>query len=89
MFSYVDPVDGSSAVKQGIRIMFTDGSRLVFRLSGTGSSGATVRSESMFYFAWLNQGSRKTSKLSDKYFFATSLPVIKAVTFFICNKVIK
>jgi len=42
-FSYVDPVDGSSAVKQGIRIMFTDGSRLVFRLSGTGSSGATVR----------------------------------------------
>ena len=43
MFSYVDPVDGSSASNQGIRIMFSDGSRLVFRLSGTGSSGATVR----------------------------------------------
>jgi len=42
-FSYVDPIDGSKATKQGIRIMFSDGSRLVFRLSGTGSSGATVR----------------------------------------------
>ena len=42
-FSYVDPIDGSKASKQGIRIMFSDGSRLVFRLSGTGSSGATVR----------------------------------------------
>jgi len=42
-FSYVDPVDGSKAAKQGIRVLFTDGSRIVFRLSGTGSSGATVR----------------------------------------------
>jgi len=42
-FSYTDPIDGSVATKQGIRIMFSDGSRLVFRLSGTGSSGATVR----------------------------------------------
>merc|ERR1719348_37489 len=42
-FSYVDPVDGSKATKQGIRVIFTDGSRVVFRLSGTGSSGATVR----------------------------------------------
>jgi len=42
-FSYNDPIDGSKASKQGIRIMFSDGSRLVFRLSGTGSSGATVR----------------------------------------------
>merc|ERR1712025_1344049 len=42
-FSYVDPIDGSKATEQGIRIMFSDGSRLVFRLSGTGSSGATVR----------------------------------------------
>eukprot|EP00092_Neocalanus_flemingeri_P031038 GFUD01033718.1.p1 GENE.GFUD01033718.1~~GFUD01033718.1.p1 ORF type:complete len:563 (-),score=165.78 GFUD01033718.1:500-2188(-) len=42
-FSYTDPIDGSKASKQGIRIMFSDGSRLVFRLSGTGSSGATVR----------------------------------------------
>jgi len=42
-FSYTDPIDGSQANKQGIRIFFADGSRLVFRLSGTGSSGATVR----------------------------------------------
>jgi phosphoglucomutase len=42
-FSYTDPVDGSVSLKQGIRIMFTDGSRVVFRLSGTGTSGATLR----------------------------------------------
>ncbi|MDX2215157.1 MAG: alpha-D-glucose phosphate-specific phosphoglucomutase [Oculatellaceae cyanobacterium bins.114] len=42
-FSYTDPVDGSVSQKQGIRIGFTDGSRVVFRLSGTGTQGATVR----------------------------------------------
>lgn len=42
-FSYVDPVDGSVASKQGVRFVFTDGSRIIFRLSGTGSAGATVR----------------------------------------------
>eukprot|EP00270_Netrium_digitus_P003216 TRINITY_DN1364_c0_g1_i1.p1 TRINITY_DN1364_c0_g1~~TRINITY_DN1364_c0_g1_i1.p1 ORF type:complete len:644 (+),score=211.98 TRINITY_DN1364_c0_g1_i1:34-1932(+) len=42
-FSYTDPVDGSVASKQGIRFVFTDGSRFIFRLSGTGSAGATVR----------------------------------------------
>lgn len=42
-FSFTDPVDGSVASKQGLRFVFTDGSRIVFRLSGTGSSGATVR----------------------------------------------
>ncbi|CAM1296034.1 PGM1 (predicted) [Pycnogonum litorale] len=42
-FSYVDPVDNSVANKQGIRIILTNGSRIIFRLSGTGSSGATVR----------------------------------------------
>jgi phosphoglucomutase len=42
-FSYVDPVDGSVAKGQGIRFVFEDGSRMIFRLSGTGSSGATVR----------------------------------------------
>jgi phosphoglucomutase len=42
-FSYVDPVDGSTTTKQGIRIGFTDGSRIVFRLSGTGTEGATLR----------------------------------------------
>lgn len=42
-FEYVDPIDSSVAMKQGIRIIFEDGSRIVFRLSGTGSSGATIR----------------------------------------------
>ncbi|MGB3571864.1 MAG: alpha-D-glucose phosphate-specific phosphoglucomutase [Phormidesmis sp.] len=42
-FSYTDPIDGSVSQKQGIRIGFTDGSRMVFRLSGTGTQGATVR----------------------------------------------
>jgi phosphoglucomutase len=42
-FSYTDPIDGSISQKQGVRIGFTDGSRIVFRLSGTGTSGATLR----------------------------------------------
>ncbi|WP_121969120.1 alpha-D-glucose phosphate-specific phosphoglucomutase [Leptolyngbya sp. BC1307] len=42
-FSYTDPIDGSVSDKQGIRIGFTDGSRMVFRLSGTGTQGATLR----------------------------------------------
>ncbi len=42
-FSYTDPVDGSVSNKQGIRIGFTDGSRIIFRLSGTGTQGATLR----------------------------------------------
>ena len=42
-FSYTDPVDGSVSTGQGVRIMFTDGSRIVFRLSGTGTGGATLR----------------------------------------------
>ncbi|XP_078445968.1 phosphoglucomutase [Wolffia australiana] len=42
-FSYTDPVDGSVASKQGIRFVFSDGSRIIFRLSGTGSAGATIR----------------------------------------------
>jgi len=42
-FSYTDPVDNSVTTKQGIRIGFTDGSRIVFRLSGTGTKGATLR----------------------------------------------
>jgi len=42
-FEYTDPIDGSVAKKQGLRFVFTDGSRIIFRLSGTGSAGATVR----------------------------------------------
>ncbi|MBD1851906.1 alpha-D-glucose phosphate-specific phosphoglucomutase [Cyanobacteria bacterium FACHB-502] len=42
-FAYLDPIDGSISQQQGIRIGFTDGSRIVFRLSGTGTQGATLR----------------------------------------------
>jgi phosphoglucomutase len=42
-FRYVDPVDGSVSEKQGLRFVMKDGSRIVYRLSGTGSVGATVR----------------------------------------------
>jgi phosphoglucomutase len=42
-FAYTDPVDGSRSEHQGIRVGFTDGSRIVYRLSGTGTEGATLR----------------------------------------------
>ena len=42
-FAYTDPVDGSVSQKQGVRVVLTDGSRVVFRLSGTGTEGATLR----------------------------------------------
>jgi len=42
-FSYTDPVDGSVMTKQGLRIFLEDGSRIVLRLSGTGTAGATLR----------------------------------------------
>jgi len=43
MFEYKDPVDGSVSKNQGVRFIFADGSRFVFRLSGTGVAGATIR----------------------------------------------
>jgi phosphoglucomutase len=42
-FAYLDPTDQSVSSRQGVRILFEDGSRLVFRLSGTGTEGATIR----------------------------------------------
>ncbi len=42
-FAYHDPIDGSVSKNQGIRVLFEGGSRVVFRLSGTGTSGATIR----------------------------------------------
>ncbi len=42
-FSYTDPIDGSLSLNQGVRILFACGSRIVFRLSGTGTEGATLR----------------------------------------------
>lgn len=51
-FVYTDPVDGSVAKNQGIRFVFDDGSRIIFRLSGTGSAGATIRSAAIRRPAW-------------------------------------
>ena len=42
-FSYTDPIDGSVSARQGIRVLFADGARIVYRLSGTGTEGATIR----------------------------------------------
>ncbi|MFO1121505.1 MAG: alpha-D-glucose phosphate-specific phosphoglucomutase [Hyphomicrobiales bacterium] len=42
-FAYDDPVDGSRTTGQGIRLLFAGGSRIVYRLSGTGTAGATLR----------------------------------------------
>ncbi len=42
-FAYTDPIDSSTTERQGIRIVFENGSRIVFRLSGTGTEGATLR----------------------------------------------
>jgi len=42
-FTYTDPVDGSVSSGQGVRVLFEDGARIIFRLSGTGTSGATIR----------------------------------------------
>merc|ERR1712045_1000334 len=43
VFEYTDPVDASVSKNQGVRIIFEDGSRIIFRLSGTGVAGATIR----------------------------------------------
>jgi phosphoglucomutase len=42
-FAYDDPVDGSRSTGQGIRVLLDNGARIVFRLSGTGTEGATLR----------------------------------------------
>ncbi len=57
-FSYTDPVDGSTAGNQGIRICFTDAARIVLRLSGTGTHGATIR----IYLEHFEQDSSKQDR---------------------------
>jgi phosphoglucomutase len=52
-FSYTDPVDGSVSTRQGIRILLEDGARIVCRLSGTGTEGATLR---LYLERYLNDG---------------------------------
>ncbi|KAK3027673.1 hypothetical protein RJ639_041910 [Escallonia herrerae] len=61
-FEYKDSVDGSISKHQGIRYLFEDGSRLVFRLSGTGSEGATIR----LYIEQYEKDSSKTGRDSQE-----------------------
>jgi phosphoglucomutase len=62
-FAYTDPVDGSVAENQGIRIGFTDGARIVYRLSGTGTEGATLRVYLEAYEADPEKQGRETAEV--------------------------
>ncbi|NER80094.1 MAG: alpha-D-glucose phosphate-specific phosphoglucomutase [Leptolyngbya sp. SIO1D8] len=80
-FSYTDPVDGSVASKQGIRIGFTDGSRIVFRLSGTGTQGATLRLYVERYEADTSKHDQETqAALADLIQLADEIANIKELT---------
>ncbi|MEL6397454.1 MAG: alpha-D-glucose phosphate-specific phosphoglucomutase [Cyanobacteria bacterium J06626_4] len=80
-FSYTDPVDGSVASQQGIRIGFTDGSRIIFRLSGTGTQGATLRLYVERYEADTSKHDQDTqAALADLITLADEIAQIKALT---------
>jgi phosphoglucomutase len=65
-FAYTDPVDGSVSAQQGVRLLFDDGARVIFRLSGTGTQGATLRVYLESYEADVSQQSRPAQqKLAD------------------------
>ena len=61
-FNYTDPIDGSVSKNQGQIVQFSDGSRVVFRLSGTGSQGATVRMYVERYTKDTSQYEKETSE---------------------------
>ena len=61
-FEYTDPVDGSFSQHQGIRFLFQDGSRIIFRLSGTGSVGATIR---LYIEQYVSDSSKHTQETAD------------------------
>jgi phosphoglucomutase len=61
-FTYEDPVDKSVSKNQGIRIIFEDGARIIFRLSGTGTEGATLRVYIERYVTDLSQFDLDTQK---------------------------
>ncbi|HEX7108356.1 MAG TPA: alpha-D-glucose phosphate-specific phosphoglucomutase, partial [Aestuariivirga sp.] len=71
-FAYHDIVDGSNTANQGIRIVFEDGSRVIYRLSGTGTAGATLRVYIEKYEA-KNLGLETQAALSDLIGFARGL----------------
>jgi len=80
-FSYHDPVDNSIAENQGIRIGFTDGCRIIFRLSGTGTQGATLRVYIEAFEANPNNLFEDTqTRLKDLIELADDLAGIKSIT---------
>lgn len=80
-FSYTDPIDHSLTEKQGIRIGFSDGSRIVYRLSGTGTQGATLRVYLERFEPDSNQQDRDAQvALADQIELANELAQIRART---------
>ena len=80
-FSYQDPIDNSVSTGQGIRIIFKDGARLVFRLSGTGTKGATLRVYLERYEAEVSkQGLDAQEALADLISLANELAGIQKLT---------
>ena len=78
-FSYTDPVDNSVTEHQGIRILFDDESRIVFRLSGTGTEGATLRVYIEKYVTDISQHNLPTqTALAELINIANSIAEIKA-----------
>jgi phosphoglucomutase len=80
-FSYKDPVDGSVTTGQGVRILFEDGARVVYRLSGTGTEGATLR----VYLECVEEDPARLDMtapeaLADLIFLAGDLAQIAAIT---------
>jgi phosphoglucomutase len=74
-FAYHDIVDGSNTSQQGIRIVFDDGSRVIYRLSGTGTAGATLRVYIEKYEA-TDLGQETQAALADLIKFANELASI-------------
>ncbi len=78
-FAYHDSIDGSTSSHQGIRIMFEDGSRVIYRLSGTGTAGATLRVYIEKYEA-KNLGMETQTALADLIAFANDIADIRGRT---------
>jgi phosphoglucomutase len=78
-FAYHDPVDHSDTSRQGVRVIFDDGSRVVYRLSGTGTAGATLRVYIEKYDS-KNLGLETQSALADLIAFARNTAQIEKRT---------
>jgi phosphoglucomutase len=80
-FAYDDPVDKSHTAKQGIRLIFPDGARIIYRLSGTGTAGATLRVYIERYVADRSQhGTETQAALKDLIALSRSIPDIAGHT---------